>query len=311
MNWIKKGLIYKPKEKFFSSHSQLPISIKLKDRVRLFFSGRDKFNRSRPYFIDLDINNLKKIISKTKGPILELGEAGTFDDCGVMPTHIMKYKKNYYMYYIGWNNRKNIPYSNSVGLALSKDCKNFKKISKAPILDRNIFDPFYTGTFTVKKIKNKFEAIYLSCIGWKKIKKRMEPIYDFKFASSKDAINWNRKGKVAISLKKNEGGLSAATIVKFKNIFHMWYSYRGISEFRRKNKNSYRIGYAYSKNFKNWKRNDKKFNLDLSKSSKDWDFQMMAYPNVIKIKKKLVMFYNGNGFGKSGIGYAEMNLIEI
>ena len=34
---------------------------------------------------------------------------------------------------------------------------------------------------------------------------------------------------------------------------------------------------------------------------------MVEYPYVVeKDKKKLLMFYNGNGFGKEGIGYAEI-----
>ena len=33
---------------------------------------------------------------------------------------------------------------------------------------------------------------------------------------------------------------------------------------------------------------------------------MTAYPNVVKLNKnKLVMFYNGNNFGKAGIALAE------
>jgi hypothetical protein len=28
------------------------------------------------------------------------------------------------------------------------------------------------------------------------------------------------------------------------------------------------------------------------------------YPYILKTKNKLIMFYNGNGFGKTGIGYA-------
>jgi hypothetical protein len=31
---------------------------------------------------------------------------------------------------------------------------------------------------------------------------------------------------------------------------------------------------------------------------------MTAYPHVIKYKNRMYLFYNGNGFGRSGIGYA-------
>ena len=32
---------------------------------------------------------------------------------------------------------------------------------------------------------------------------------------------------------------------------------------------------------------------------------MICYPNVIECDGRIVMFYNGNGFGQSGIGCAE------
>ena len=35
---------------------------------------------------------------------------------------------------------------------------------------------------------------------------------------------------------------------------------------------------------------------------------MHCYPHVIKFKKNLYMFYNGNNYGKSGIGLAKLNL---
>ncbi len=35
------------------------------------------------------------------------------------------------------------------------------------------------------------------------------------------------------------------------------------------------------------------------------DSEMQCYPHVINLNERLVMFYNGNGFGRTGIGYAE------
>jgi len=35
---------------------------------------------------------------------------------------------------------------------------------------------------------------------------------------------------------------------------------------------------------------------------------MIAFPYISKYKKRNYMFYNGNGFGKSGFGYAELEL---
>ena len=81
----------------------------------------------------------------------------------------------------------------------------------------------------------------------------------------------------------------------------MWFSYRGRKDFRYGSQ-SYRIGLAYSKDLINWTRNDKLSGIDISDSG--WDSLMIAYPSIIKIKDKYVMFYNGNSFGKDGFGYA-------
>jgi hypothetical protein len=36
---------------------------------------------------------------------------------------------------------------------------------------------------------------------------------------------------------------------------------------------------------------------------------MMAYPYVVKVDDRVLMFYNGNGFGAAGFGVAE--LVEL
>ena len=299
IEWKKKTLIYKNSNPNFT-HTQLPVSIKLKDRIRIFYSSRDKKGRSYPFYFDLSLD-LKKILKVCHKPLLRLGSIGKFDDMGVMPTAIIKVKSVYYLYYIGWNVRKNIPYSNSLGLAVSSNCKDFKKISHGPILHRSNKEPYFFGTAHVIKKNNLFYMFYLSCVGWRLFKKRVEPYYDIKMAQSKNGVKWKQNGKSIIKLKKGEGGISSSSIIKYNNLFIMYYSYRGEKNYRSNKKNSYKIGMAISKNLFNWKRHDKKFNLKLGKK---WDSKMMAYPNVIDIKDKHIMFYNGNGFGRSGIGIA-------
>ena len=41
-----------------------------------------------------------------------------------------------------------------------------------------------------------------------------------------------------------------------------------------------------------------------SENENDWDFQMIAHPYVMEVSDKIVAFYNGNGFGKTGFGCA-------
>jgi hypothetical protein len=39
-------------------------------------------------------------------------------------------------------------------------------------------------------------------------------------------------------------------------------------------------------------------------SESGWDSKMLAYPCVVEVDGKPVMFYNGDGFGTSGFGFA-------
>jgi len=81
----------------------------------------------------------------------------------------------------------------------------------------------------------------------------------------------------------------------------MWFCYRSSKDFR-DGSGSYRIGYAESLNGEAWSRDDAQLGLDVSESG--WDSTMVCYPYVLEFDGKTHMFYNGNGFGRSGIGYA-------
>ena len=82
----------------------------------------------------------------------------------------------------------------------------------------------------------------------------------------------------------------------------MWYARRNIIGYRENRKHSYRIGYAESPDGINWTRMDELAGINPSQSG--WDSDMIATPNVVQNDTRSFLFYNGNGFGQSGIGVA-------
>jgi len=307
MNWIKKDRIYKANKKNYwsISHAQIPSALRLDDQIlRIFFGTRDICNRTVTAFIDVEADSPGEIINEGKKPALDLGDIGSFDDCGAMPSWPIKKDGIVYMFYTGWNLSTTVPYRNSIGLAISEDNGvSFKKPYPGPILDRSPYEPFFCATPCVI-IENKIWRMwYLSCVKWKIYKDRAEPSYNIKYAESKDGITWYREGITCIDFKSiDEGAIARPSVLKENGIYKMWYSKRSIIDYRKITRKSYKIGYAESNDGIKWKRLDNEAGIEVSDSG--WDSEMTAYPFVYMHKKQKYLLYNGNGFGRSGFGYA-------
>lgn len=306
--WLKKGVIYEVDKRlpWAKSHAQIPtVDCLTSSKLGVLFSSRDASNRSLIAKIELDSTNPSNILHIQPEPILSLGKLGTFDDCGMMPSSVVDWQGVKYLYYIGWNVRNTVPYHNSVGLALSDDGgKTYKRAFEGPIMDRTSEEPYFCATTCVRIENGIWRNWYLSCTGWKMIDGRPEPSYHLKYAESLDGIHWRREGRVAIDYADSEeGGIVRASLIKESGIYRMWYCYRGLSGYRSERENSYRIGYAESSDGLVWTRLDNRAGIELS--DEGWDSFMLAYPEVVDVAGRRFMFYNGNGFGLSGFGYAE------
>ncbi|ODS40530.1 MAG: hypothetical protein A7315_02535 [Candidatus Altiarchaeales archaeon WOR_SM1_79] len=307
MKWVKKGLIFKTENNFewMRTHAQVPIADKIdEERLRIYFGTRDSQNRTLTTFIEVEANNPQNILYIHDKPILSLGRLGCFDDSGVMPSDIVNYNSKKYFYYLGWNVGSTVRYRVANGLAISEDNGNtFKRVSEGPIMDRSILDPIAVSTQSVLVEKGIWKTWYMSYVKWEIVNGIPEPFYHIKYAESKDEINWDRKGIVCIDFKSNkEAGISRPFVLKEKGVYKMWYSYRTAVNYRSDKSESYKIGYAESIDGIKWIRKDDEVGIDVSE--KGWDSEMIAYAYIYEHKGKKYMLYNGNGFGKSGFGYA-------
>jgi len=299
MRWIKKGLIIKPRPDlgWMVTHAMVPFAEKVTgDLFRVYFSGRDALNRSLIGYAQINIQRPKEVLYITKKPILGLGELGCFDDNGVTPSWIVTHGGKKYLYYIGWNKCLTVRMGLVTGLAVSTDKgKTFKRFSRAPLLERTDKEPFsiLTGPCVLKE-GGLWRMWYVSAVGWVH---RDLPRYNIKYAESKEGLVWKRKGIVCIDFaSKDEAALARPCVLKEDEIYKMWYSYKG---------ERYRIGYAESKDGIAWKRKDDLAGLDVSKDG--WDSEMVEYAFVFNHKKDTYMLYNGNDYGKGGIGLAVLS----
>ncbi|MBS1517280.1 MAG: hypothetical protein JSS91_04260 [Bacteroidetes bacterium] len=302
-NWEKLGLIFVPdgRSDWMHTHAMMPVAdLKGDDKARIYFSSRDLKGRSQGAFIDVDLNDPFKILGISNEPVLRLGQLGAFDDAGIMPTSVVDIENKKYMYYNGWTLGKNVPFFSFNGAAVSEDGgKSFAKISRGPaVLYSNDIDPYSTFAPFVIKEGGKLKMWYVSLIKWTEEKGELRHYYNIRYAESEDGINWDRKGHVCIDFSNDfEYAIARPFVLKESGIYKMWYSYRESKKIK-----TYRVGYAESADGLTWERADEKVGLDVSETG--WDSEMIEYSFIYDFKGERYMLYNGNSFGKSGVGLA-------
>lgn len=296
-HWKKLGLIFSPSGQFdwMQTHAAVPIAQHICDDIfRIYFSCRDINNKSFTGYFSIDIKKPKDIIEISSTPIIRPGNLGEFDDSGAMATWLSEFNGKKFLYYIGWNLGVTVPFRNSIGLAISRDGDKFARYSSGPILDRTPNEPHFVASCCVVPGNDKWRMWYLSCTDWQTTSCGPVHRYHIKYAESFDGVNWERNGDVAIDFKSDsEYAISRPCVIRSDDRWLMWYSYRG---------DSYRIGYAESKNGYNWERLDSQCGISVSNAG--WDSEMIEYPYVFDHCGKRYMLYNGNGYGKTGIGLA-------
>jgi len=306
MKWIKKGCIFAPDGNYdwMVSHASIPVADKIdEERLRIYFGTRGRKGFSHTSYIEVAADNPQHVLYIHDTPILPLGKLGTFDDSGIMPSWIVNHGGKKYLYYIGWNPQVTVSYRLSIGLATSEDGgKTFGKYSEGPICDRAVDEPYFNTAPCVLIERHTWKMWYISCTAWTVINDHPEPLYHVKYAESSDGIHWKKTGRVCIDYDEFAEALGRPCVFVQNGIYKMLYSYRSAGDYRTNPERSYRLGYAESPNGLDWEKKNEVVGIDRSPSG--WDSEMMEYCFVHMHKDQTYLFYNGNGFGRSGFGYA-------
>jgi len=316
MKWIKKGKIFDPTDYTLPNecidYAQSPQSIVFDDFIRIYFSTRQRDANgkflSHIAFVDMD-KNLSKVQNISTDTVIKLGNLGCFDEHGIFPLNPLKVGNKIYAYTCGWSRRVSVSVETSVGLAISDDNGlTFQKIGEGPVFTASTNEPVLVGDAFIQMYDDVFHMWYIFGTKWIESHLNEPParVYKIAYATSKDGNKWSRKDGVQIisdSLDENECQ-ALPTVLKIKEIYHMYFCYRHATDFRHNNTRGYRLGYAYSKDLVNWIRDDEAAGITVSTDG--WDSEMMCYPHIFESDGKVYLLYNGNQFGKFGFGLAQL-----
>jgi len=316
MNWKKLGQVFNPttwddgiKRDWMKTHSQSVSTLIKPDCVRVYFSCRpdkDSNGASKSYttWLELDKNDLTKVLRVSSKPVIPLGGLGAFDEHSVYPTSVLDDGLNVKLYYAGWFRCASVPFNCSIGLATSdNDGDTFERLGTGPILSPSLDEPFVISGPKIRKFDGVYFLYYLAGKEWVKHNHKPEIIYKIRLALSTDGIVFNRVNEDIINntLGKNECQ-AGPDVFKHRDKFHMYFVYREGVNFRTEKGRGYRIGYAYSSDGLKWTRDEE--NIGIHYSDAGWDSTMHHYPHIFELNKKHYMLYNGNDFGKYGFGLA-------
>lgn len=299
--WFKKGLIIGPSGKQDWRHSGTSACCAdfiSDDLVEIFLTGRDPSNRSRIGTLRFNLLE-EKITDIASDAVLDLGERGAFDYNGTGYPCVVRSGEAARMYYTGWTKGVHVTFINDLGLAIrNQGDKTFRRYSRASILPRTNEEPFGTGSVFVMQDQEKWKMWYTCFNHWGDENAGDDlHYYHIRYAESEDGVHWNRPGVVCIDFRESAGEfvISRPCVLKYRGLYLMWYSYRG---------EAYKMGFAVSKDGKQWTRHDEDSGLEASPEG--WDSEMVCYAFVIRHRGEFKMFYNGNGYGRTGLGLATM-----
>ena len=309
--WKRRGLLIRPEGQsdWWVSHAQSGTPLILSSRRwRLFFAGRDGGGQSRIMYIDVDPRAEMRVHETRFDPILDLGLPGTFDSAGQLPSTALQRGERIDLYYIGAHLRRDVDYGLAIGLASGAESGQFGRRVRGPVLSTGPHDPYFVTSLFVAEDGNQFVGWYASAVGWISIEAgRLDPTYDLKRATSPDGIFWKTSPTGGLALQDGIGGYARPWVANIGGEEILFYSKRGFRRFREAGGETYRLWWVRLKSgFPNGAAAPVVFENPARPG--DWDYEMQEYASVVPLDSGYVMFYNGNGFGRSGFGWATLGL---
>ena len=299
-NWVKKGLLFEPSIPGFS-HGSHPCAIHVRDDLYvLAFTCRDSSRKSHVFLSYAQVADGRVALTGEPKMALAPGAPGYFDCDGAISGCLVRDGGRIYLYYVGWQNLPEGLWLCDTGRTiLDPENLELEREFPGPVLGRDKNNPLFAAAtaFYVSEDR-RWHTWYNSGIRWEKRAEGWHHEYGIHHGSSVDGIDWVCDPGLCIPFADEyEYAFGRPSVVRWNGLFHMWFAHRATKDVE-----TYRMGFASSRDGLVWNRNDALSGIDVSKSG--WDSQMICYPCVFEHKDYRYMLYNGNNYGETGFGMA-------
>ena len=288
-----------------------PFVVTQGDEYLLFYAGADKRGSRRICLATCSIGDVTTW--KRRGPLFDLGGKRAFDETWCVLPCVHKIGNRWHMYYSGRSADKGTGLQGfrGIGLAVSDDLVNWKRLQDEPVLLGDGFEQFpgnqgIAGGGPIIELPQpdgrvRYRMHYTLATGTPSKDLLVDQAKHSVIAESDDGLTWTDR-RLLLGPRLEAKYENAATIAL--NPWRTATGWRAIYAGIGTQFGAYSICEAESDDGLTWRRGQPGENLALPPTGNGWESRMTEYPHVVREGDKLRLFYCGNGYGTTGIGTA-------
>jgi predicted GH43/DUF377 family glycosyl hydrolase len=281
------------------------------DEYLLFYAGADKRGARRICLATCPRDDVTAW--RRRGPLFDPGGKGAFDETWCVLPCVHRFGDRWHLYYTGRSADKGtgLQAFRGIGLAVSHDLLNWKRVQDEPILLGDGFpeSPGNKGIagggpilqFPQADGRVRYRLHYTLASGTPSRDLLVDQAKYAVTAESDDGRHWtDRRIVLRPRLEADYENAAVIALNPWKTTSGWRAIYAGIGT----RFGAYSICEARSDDGRTWHRGQPGENLALAPTGRGWESKMTEYPHVIREGAKLRLFYCGNGYGATGIGTA-------
>jgi len=293
-----------------------PFAVLEGEFVSLYYAGADRNGHRRICLAKAPLADLTKW--ERFGPLFERGEEGSFDANWCVLPCVHRFENKWHLYFSGnegFASGLGLQSFPGIGLAVSDDGVTFSKYSDQPVITGDQTKKFpknrgIAGGGSILEDKQEDDTIvyrmyYTLATGKPNKDMRKDQEKHCAVCFSHDGITWTDH-RIIMSPRQDVPHEDAAVAAPFvwresSGLYRMIYCPIGTKW------GFYSLAQAVSEDGFIWYRGEGDENIILTPNrgnADSWESQMVEYPSVVQTENELVLFYCGNGYGKTGIGVA-------
>ena len=302
IDFIKHVFISLPEDRpsEWKSHMMAPAALPIvsDNEIEVFIGGWNERSISSIYSVKINTETLQYVYG-TAQLRLAPGKPGNFDENGVFPASIIMDGPKWMLSYTGFQLGHQIPHYNFGGLASpNRQNQLLDRLSMAPFLDRADEGLSVRAGLTAVDLgserKPNWISVYAAGSSFEKINGKLRPNYNI-FRQNCSPYDLTHSGELILSCLESEHGVGRPYLQIYGELVLLFYT-------RRMRNFSYLPGLCVSSDRgSTFKRMDNLL-LNLSPRLCEIDDEMQYFPSPLIHDDKLYVFYNGNEFGKKGMG---------